>query len=141
MKKWYLIDVSWYSLEISEIGNARTQEDRQHAEAALLRAWENKDPAERRHYLDNIADRSGDYGLMIGLAEETEDLQPEDIETGVGIEDLLQTVVRDRETGTVIDYADSPEDARNLVIIHEYDDEQAGNYQEDFYEIALIERR
>ena len=48
-------------------------------------------------------------------------------------------VVRDRETGTVIDIVPSFEDGERLVRVFEQTDKAEGTFVRDFYEVAEVE--
>ncbi len=52
----------------------------------------------------------------------------------------MKIVVRCRQTGYIIEYVSSTEEGLNLIREFEEKDKEEGIYEEDFYEVAEIER-
>lgn len=49
--------------------------------------------------------------------------------------------IRDRQTGTVIDYFYSFEDAQNQILLYEQEDKENDEFSKDYYEIITIEMK
>jgi hypothetical protein len=46
--------------------------------------------------------------------------------------------IQDREAGNVIEYFETLREAQQVLYRYEREDKEAGNYTEDFYEIAVL---
>ena len=55
------------------------------------------------------------------------------------MEKKLTLVIRDREAGNIIEYANTIRDAQNLIWQYERQDTKDGTYTPDFYEVACLD--